>query len=92
MPVYISLGRFTRKGMMEIKKRPERLEQARKAVEAVGGNLKEFHLTFGRFDFVAITEGPSDEAALKEMYDRKEKLIERLQELARCGNNGLSPR
>ena len=28
----------------------------------------------------------------EEMYDRKEKLIERLQELARCGNNGLSPR
>jgi len=25
----------------------------------------------------------------EEMYDRKEKLIERLQELARCGNNGL---
>ena len=65
MPVYISLGRFTREGMMEIKKYPERLEQARKAVEAVGGNLKEFYLTFGRFDFVAISEGPTDEAALK---------------------------
>ena len=37
MPVYILLGRFTRKGMMEIKKHPERLEQAKKAVEAVGG-------------------------------------------------------
>ena len=65
MPMYISLGRFTREGMMEIKKHPERLEQARKAIEAVGGNLKEFYMTFGRFDFVAVSEGPNDEAALK---------------------------
>jgi hypothetical protein len=28
----------------------------------------------------------------EEMYDRKEKLIERLQELSRCANKGLSPR
>jgi len=65
VPVYISLGRFTREGMMEIKKHPERLEAAKKAVEAAGGQLKEFYMTFGRFDFVAVTEGPSDEAALK---------------------------
>lgn len=32
-----------------------------------GGSLelKEFCLTFGRFHFVAVSEGPSDEAALK---------------------------
>jgi uncharacterized protein with GYD domain len=51
--------------MMEMKKHPERLEQARKAIEATGGKLKEFYFTFGRFDFVAVSEGPTDEAALK---------------------------
>jgi len=65
LPTYISLGRFTREGMMDIKKHPERLEQAKKAIEAAGGNLKEFYMTFGRFDFVAVSEGPNDEAALK---------------------------
>ena len=65
MPVYISLGRFKREGMMDIKKSPERLEIARKAIEATGVKLKEFYFTFGRFDFVAVSEGPTDEAALK---------------------------
>ncbi len=41
MPVYISLGRFRREGAMEIKKHLEGLEQARKAVESVGGKIKE---------------------------------------------------
>lgn len=60
MPTYISLGRYTREGLMEIKKHEERLAAARKAIEAVGGKLKEFYITFGRYDFVAIAEGPSD--------------------------------
>lgn len=65
MPIYISLGRYTREGAMEIKKTPGRLEQARKIVEAQGGKILAFYMAFGRYDFVVISEGPSDEAALK---------------------------
>lgn len=65
MPIYISLGRYTREGAMEIKKMPERLEQARKIVEAQGGKILAFYTTFGRYDFVIVCEGPNDESALK---------------------------
>lgn len=50
---------------MGIKKMPEQLEQARKIIETQGGKLIAFYLTFGRYDFVVISEVPSDEAALK---------------------------
>ena len=50
---------------MGIKKMPEQLEQASKIIETQGGKLIAFYLTFGRYDFVVISEVPSDEAALK---------------------------
>lgn len=63
MPTFVILGNYTREGMMKIKEMAERLEAARQLAKSVGGELKDFYLTMGQYDFVALVEGPSIEAA-----------------------------
>lgn len=65
MPTYITLARFTEKGIESIKQSPSRLEQAKKLLESVGGKFKGFYLTMGRYDAVVIAELPDDAAAAK---------------------------
>ena len=62
MPTYISLLSFTQKGVENLKESPARLQKAREAARAGGGDIKEFYLTLGRYDMVTISEAPSDEA------------------------------
>ena len=61
MPTYITLINYTQRGIEEIKDGPNRLQAAKEAVRASGGELKEFYLTMGRFDAIAISEAPNDE-------------------------------
>lgn len=65
MPTYIALVRFTGQGIETIKDGPGRLEQARKDIEREGGRLKEFYLTMGQYDSVAVLEAPDDETMAK---------------------------
>src|SRR5260370_6594153 len=62
MPTYISLIRFTQKGMETIKEGPKRLDAAKQQFRAAGGELKAFYLVTGQYDAVAISELPNDEA------------------------------
>jgi uncharacterized protein with GYD domain len=55
MPTYITLGNFTQMGIEKIKD----------ALKAVGGALKDYYFTIGRYDFVATVEAPNDEALMK---------------------------
>lgn len=61
MPTYISLISYTEKGVQTMKDAPSRLEGARQAFKAAGGELKGYYLTLGRCDAVVIGELPSDE-------------------------------
>jgi uncharacterized protein with GYD domain len=63
MPTYVSMIRFTEQGIRNIKEGPNRLDAAKKAFQAAGGELKAFYLTMGRYDAVIVSEGPSDEVA-----------------------------
>ena len=65
MPTYISLLHFTQDGAKNIKDSPARLEQAKKAFQAMGAEMKAWYLTLGEYDAVAIVEGPDDETAAK---------------------------
>ncbi|SRR6266542_1169164 len=65
MPTYISLLRFTQKGIESIKEGPTRLDRAKQAFRAAGGELKAFYLVTGRYDAVAISEMPNDEAVAR---------------------------
>jgi uncharacterized protein with GYD domain len=62
MPTYITLLRWTQQAIQHIKESPARLDQAREAIKAAGGELKAYYLTMGQYDGVAISEAPDDEA------------------------------
>ncbi len=65
MKTYIVLANFTQKGIENIKEAPARLDETKKAFEAVGARIKEFYLVMGRYDMVLVVEGPDDETAAK---------------------------
>lgn len=61
MPTYITLLRFTQKGIEDIKEGPGRLEGAKKIFSAAGGSMKAFYLTMGQYDAVVVSEFPDDQ-------------------------------
>ena len=64
MATYVILMNLTEQGIKDIKNAPARIEAGIKAFEAMGGKLMAFYTVMGEYDYVAIGEGPSDEAAL----------------------------
>jgi uncharacterized protein with GYD domain len=64
MATYISLMKLTDQGIREIKDAPQRIEEAFKRLEAMGGRLIGFYTVMGEYDYVGIAEVPSDEVAL----------------------------
>jgi uncharacterized protein with GYD domain len=62
MATYVSLVRFTDQGIRNIKEGPARLDAAKKAYQAAGGELKAFYLSLGRYDALILGEGPNDES------------------------------
>jgi len=65
MPTFVTLIRFTQKGVEGIKEGPARLDAARKAFQAAGAKIKDFYLLTGKYDAVAIAEAPDHETAVK---------------------------
>jgi uncharacterized protein with GYD domain len=65
VPTYISLIRFTQKGLEAIKDGPKRLDAAKKMFQEQGGTFKAFYLTMGQYDGVLIGEAPNDELIAK---------------------------
>ncbi len=68
MPIFVILAKFTTEGIKGIKKAPERLKAAQEIVKSVGFEIKGAYYTMGRYDYVAIVEGPSVEAAMKGLF------------------------
>jgi uncharacterized protein with GYD domain len=65
MKTYIVLCNLTQKGIEKIKDGPARLDEAKKAFEAMGARIKDFYLVMGRYDLILVVEGPDDETAAK---------------------------
>jgi uncharacterized protein with GYD domain len=68
MPAFIVLGKFTQKGIENMKDSPQRLEAAKKVAKSAGGEIKEFYYTMGRYDFIAICEGPDVESMMRSLF------------------------
>jgi uncharacterized protein with GYD domain len=62
MPRYISLLKWTDRGIRDVSESPRRLDAAKRAFSAAGGELTDFYLVSGNYDVVNIGEFPSDEA------------------------------
>lgn len=64
MPTYIALMKLTEQGLKDIKGFPQRMEAARKGMDAMGGKMVAFYSVLGEYDYVAVTEFPSDEVGM----------------------------
>src|SRR5438128_12554998 len=73
MSTYITLIRFTQKGMEAIKERPARLDAAKQAFQALGAKIKDFYLVTGKYDAVAVAGAPDEETLVKLSLDIAEK-------------------
>ncbi len=67
MQTYVALVNWTQKGIQEFRDSPSRVDKAKAAIAAAGGEMKSFYLTLGRYDMVAVIEAPDDEAYARVM-------------------------
>ena len=65
MPHYVSLMRWTSKGVAGLPAWRERVEEGERIVEEAGGSLVGVYVTLGRYDVVEIFEAPDDEVAIE---------------------------
>ena len=65
MATYISLLRWTKQGVENVKDSPKRLDAGRKAFKKLGVKIKDTYLTMGGCDLVCIIEAPDDESVAK---------------------------
>jgi uncharacterized protein with GYD domain len=63
MNSYITLMKLTDQGAKNLKDAPKRIDEGIKGLERSGGKLIGFYSTLGEYDYIAVAEGPSDEAA-----------------------------
>jgi len=57
------LMKYTQKGIADLKGSPERIKQAKAALEKLGGRMVGVWVTMGQYDLVGIADLPNDEAA-----------------------------
>ena len=65
MSKYISLIKYTAKGIEKIKESPKRHDAFKNLCESMGAKLENFYLTLGRYDIVLIVDAPDPETAAK---------------------------
>ncbi len=65
MATYICLLDWTQQGIENIQDSPGRFDDAKKAIEAAGGALRDFYMTTGEHDLVLVIEAPDDIALAK---------------------------
>ncbi|WP_339072976.1 GYD domain-containing protein [Sinorhizobium meliloti] len=65
MTTYVLLLKWTELGIRNVRESPKRLDAARRQLEEMGGSFKDFYLTMGEHDMVAICEAPDDAVAAR---------------------------
>ncbi|MGV7030672.1 GYD domain-containing protein [Methylobacterium symbioticum] len=65
MTTYIMLANWTDQGARAAPDSPARLDAAKRLLAEMGGRFKEFYLTMGGHDIVAVYEAPDDAVAAR---------------------------
>lgn len=66
MPTFITQGRYTESAIKGMTAKPDDRKQAISAlVEAAGGELIDYYVTLGDYDFLVISTAPDEQALLK---------------------------
>ena len=60
MTTYILLINWTEQGVKNVRESPKRLDAGKKMRSDMGGSFREFYLTMGECDMVAVCEAPDD--------------------------------
>ena len=65
MPIFVTQARYTQQALKGLVEKPEdRQEEVARLFERAGGRLLSYYMTFGEFDFLIISEMPSESAML----------------------------
>jgi uncharacterized protein with GYD domain len=59
------LAKWTDQGIRNAKESPQRLDKVRQVLQDMGGEFKQFFLTMGEYDMVALYEAPDDAVAAR---------------------------
>ena len=65
MAKFISLVKYTAKGIENIKESPNRLDAVKKLCESMGASVEGFYLTMGQYDIILIVDAPNSETVAK---------------------------
>ena len=65
MTMYIVLINWTDQGIKTVRESPKRLDAAKKLLGDMGGSFRDFYLTMGDYDMVAVCEAPDDAVAAR---------------------------
>jgi uncharacterized protein with GYD domain len=57
--------RWTPQGIAKVKNSGARLDAGRKAFKKLGVEIKDIHMTMGRYDLIAVMEGPDDDVVAR---------------------------
>jgi uncharacterized protein with GYD domain len=67
MVTYLIHAQWTDQGIRNVKESAKRLDLGRKKLKELGGEVKAFYLTTGKYDMVAIVEAPNDETLARHL-------------------------
>ena len=65
MSTYISLVKYTSKGIENVKESPARFDAFKQLCESMGATVEGFYLAMGQYDLVVIVDAPSPEVVSK---------------------------
>ncbi|MGY5863671.1 MAG: GYD domain-containing protein [Candidatus Thorarchaeota archaeon] len=65
---FVILGNLTQQGIKTIKDAGKRQKQAEEIMNNFGCKLLDLYYTMGKYDWVAIVEGPDIESAMKALF------------------------
>jgi uncharacterized protein with GYD domain len=63
MQTYVTLWKYTKDGLMDIKKTNKRFELAKKVVKDAGGKVLAAYGLIGKYDLITVMEMPNEQVA-----------------------------
>ena len=63
MSTYVTLWKYTRDGLMDMKNTPDRCEVVKKIINEAGGKLLSIYGLIGEYDVITLMEMPDEKVA-----------------------------
>jgi uncharacterized protein with GYD domain len=63
MALYVTLWKYTRDGLVDVKKTQKHFEMAKKVIKASGGKLISIYGLMGHYDLLTVMEMPNEKVA-----------------------------